>query len=134
MMQLLANSTINIERGLEQFSDQPVQTNITPIIADIINGVIIIGALLFLVYLILGGISWVTAGGDKGKVESAREKIIQGFIGLAVLVFAYTIYLFVLNYLNIGLTQSSSTSVPARPSNWIGPISPTGTWIGPPNQ
>jgi len=110
MLNLLANSTVDVRSGIEQFSQQPVQTSLTPIIADVINGAIIIGALLFLVYLILGAVNWITAGGDKGKIESARAKIIQSLMGLAVLVFAYTFYLFVLNYLGIDLGQPSSSA------------------------
>lgn len=105
---LLANSTIDIKGALDTYAtQQPVETNITPVIADVVNAVIIIAALLFLVYLLLGAIGWVTAGGDKGKIESAREKIIQGFIGLAVAVFAYAFYLFVIDYLGIGLSQGN---------------------------
>jgi len=107
---LLANSTVDVRGGIEQFSQQPVQMSLTPIIADLINGAVLIGALLFLVYLILGAIGWVTAGGDKGKIEAARNKIVQGFIGLAVLVFAYTIYLFAIDYLGINLGQGGGGS------------------------
>jgi len=108
MSNLLASSTINVKDALDTYATgQPVQTNITPVLADVINAVIIVAALLFLVYLLLGAIGWITAGGDKGKVESAREKIVQGLIGLGVAVFAYTFYLFIINYLGIGLTQGS---------------------------
>lgn len=105
---LLATSTVDIKGALDQYAtQQPVQTNITPVLADIINAVIIIAALLFLFYLLLGALGWITAGGDKGKIESARNKIVQGLVGLGVTVFAYTFYLFIINYLGIGLGQGS---------------------------
>lgn len=107
MFTLLANSTIDIRAGLEQYSVQPVETSLTPILADIINGVVLIAALAFLLYLLLGAIQWVTSGGDKGKVEQAQQKITQSLIGLGVAVFAYTLYLFVINYFGIALGQGS---------------------------
>ena len=50
-----------------------------------LNFVMVLGALLVFVYLIWGGIEWITAGGDKGKIEKAKEKITQSIIGLIVL-------------------------------------------------
>lgn len=126
MTNLLANSTVDVRSGIEQFSQQPVQTSLTPVIADVINGAIIIGALLFLIFLVIGAVGWVTAGGDKGKIESARAKITQGFIGLVVLVFAYTFYVFALNYLGIDLGQGSSGS---SSSGSVRTKKPGGTWI-----
>jgi hypothetical protein len=49
------------------------------------------GALAVLLYFILGAINWITAGGDKGKVEKAQQRIIQAFVGFGLLVFAVTI-------------------------------------------
>jgi len=33
----------------------------------------VIGGLAFIIYFLLGGLSWLTAGGDKAKVESATK-------------------------------------------------------------
>lgn len=70
---------------------------------DLLNGVLsfvlIIGALLVLFYLILGGIEWITSGGDKGKTEGARNKITAAVIGLIVLAAAWAILTVVLNFL-----------------------------------
>lgn len=50
----------------------------------------IVGLLVF-VYLIWGGIEWITAGGDKGKTESARQKLTNAIIGLAIVAAAFAI-------------------------------------------
>jgi hypothetical protein len=45
--------------------------------------VLLIGAgIAALFYLILGGLQWITSGGDKAGVEAAREKITAAMIGL----------------------------------------------------
>lgn len=50
----------------------------------------IVGLLVF-IYLIWGGIEWITAGGDKSKTESARQKLTNAVIGLAIVAAAFAI-------------------------------------------
>lgn len=44
-----------------------------------------IAALLVFGYLIWGGIEWISAGGDKAKIEKARDKITGSVTGMIVL-------------------------------------------------
>jgi hypothetical protein len=53
--------------------------------SGLMSFIMAIAAILLLVYLLWGGIEWITAGGDIGKVESARNRITQGIIGIIVL-------------------------------------------------
>lgn len=53
--------------------------------AILIQTALVLGGLAVLAYMIIGAIGWISAGGDKGKVEAARNQIIQSIIGLAVL-------------------------------------------------
>ena len=46
---------------------------------------LLLGGLAVVAYMIMGGLNWITAAGDKGKIEQAKERITQGLIGLAVL-------------------------------------------------
>lgn len=57
----------------------------TEIVPQIINLVFIVAAAMTFFYLIFGAISWITSGGDKGKVEAARNKITAAVIGLLIL-------------------------------------------------
>jgi hypothetical protein len=53
-----------------------------------IIGVISIVAIIWFIFLLLtGGISYMSAGGDKGAVEAARKKITNGIIGLVITLF-----------------------------------------------
>jgi len=76
-------------------------TDIGVLITKILNFVMVLGALLVFMYLILGGIEWITSGGDKGKTESARNKITAAIIGLIVLASAWAILILVLKFLGI---------------------------------
>lgn len=55
------------------------------------QALISVGALLVLVYFLWGGIEWISAGGDSGKVQKARDKITQAIVGLIVLVGTFAI-------------------------------------------
>ncbi len=62
------------------------------------------------IYLLWGGIQWITAGGDKDAVEKARKKIIGALIGLAIVFSAYAILFAVRTLFNVNLIE-----VPLRP-------------------
>jgi hypothetical protein len=61
------------------------------IISSVIGLFTIGGALLFVYAFIQGAVEWITAGGDSGKIQKARDRMIQGTIGLIVLVIAYAV-------------------------------------------
>ena len=61
------------------------------------RAMISLGAIMVLVYFAWGAIDWITSGGDKGKVETARTKITNAVIGIIVLVSSFTIVGFISN-------------------------------------
>lgn len=46
---------------------------------------IVIGAVIFFFNLMVGAIQWISSGGDKQALESARGKISNALIGLLIL-------------------------------------------------
>jgi hypothetical protein len=63
------------------------------------------------IFLLLGGIQWITAGGDKDGVEKARKKIYASLIGLTI-VFSSFCILYVLRALfNVNLIQFTLTNL-----------------------
>lgn len=51
----------------------------------------VLATLLALGFLIYGGIKWITSGGDKAGVESARKIITYAIIGLVIAFLAFFI-------------------------------------------
>lgn len=98
-------STVDIAGQLEQVAGggATVQMNLGTIISSFIGLALVVGGLLTLMYMILGGINWITAGGDTGKVEKARQRILQGIIGLAVLASVYAVFLVVQYFFGINV-------------------------------
>jgi hypothetical protein len=60
-------------------------------IHTIVNVVFFLAAAAAIVYLIWGGVKYITAGGDTKKAGEARQAIINAVIGIAVVVGAYTL-------------------------------------------
>lgn len=66
-----------------------------------VGTLLIIAALLAFFYLILGGIQWITSGGDKAGMEAARNKITHAIVGLIIVGAAWAIMLLVQNFLGV---------------------------------
>ena len=61
-------------------------TQVTNAISSII-GVMTLGASIWFIFqFLVGGIKWISAGGDKGKLTEARDRLTSAFIGLVVVV------------------------------------------------
>ncbi|MBI4080144.1 MAG: hypothetical protein HY430_00030 [Candidatus Levybacteria bacterium] len=57
---------------------------------------IVIAIIIALFYLIWGGIKWITSGGDKEKVSTARNQIISVVVGLILVFLSWFIINFIL--------------------------------------
>jgi hypothetical protein len=90
---LLAAITNTAIPGGSSPADSPKQFAIT--FATLWQTIIVVGGLAFLLFFLWGGINWILAGGDKGKIEESRAKITQGLVGLAVLAASYVVVKFI---------------------------------------
>jgi len=83
--------------------------NIVKLLSSIIGVITVLGAIFFIVYLFLAAFDWLSAGGDSGKVEKARNRIMQGVIGLIVMVMAYSILGIISRIIGIDLINLEET-------------------------
>lgn len=81
-------------------------TSIGNFMVQLIDTFIIFGAIAVFFYLLLGGIGWLTSGGDKAKVEESQKKITGAVVGLAILATTFVIYQLVLRF--FGLEEAIS--------------------------
>ncbi|MBP6882610.1 MAG: hypothetical protein KBC15_03610 [Candidatus Levybacteria bacterium] len=75
------------------------------ILRNIVISAITFAALLALIFLIWGGFKWITSGGDKAKVEAARNTIIAAIVGLILALLSYVILSTVLRIFGVDLLQ-----------------------------
>lgn len=95
----LSATPVLAQLGEVSIPDKGFAPSIGSLITGVLNFVMLIAALLVFVYLIWGGIEWITSGGDKGKTEGARNKITSAIIGLIVLAASYAILQLALSFL-----------------------------------
>ncbi len=75
------------------------------LINSLLTFVMLISALLVLFFIIWGAFEWITSGGDKGKIDQARQKIIAAVVGIIVVASTYAIFLLVINFLGFENTE-----------------------------
>ena len=99
-----------------------VITNIPGLIGWGIQILFLVAGLVAFVYLLLGGIKWITSGGDKGAVEGARNQIIQALIGLIVVFAAWGLIVLVETLTGIGLGFNRPIVLPDASSLQATPV------------
>lgn len=58
-----------------------------------------VAVILVFAYLVMAGIQYITSGGEKGKTEAARNKIISAIVGLIIVASSYAILSIVLRFI-----------------------------------
>jgi len=78
-------------------------SDVGQLISAAVGTLLIIASLLAFFFLILGGIQWITSGGDKAGMEAARNKITHAIVGLIIVGAAWAIMLLVQNFLGVSV-------------------------------
>lgn len=76
-------------------------SNLSSLVSAGFNVAIIFAILFVFAMLILGGYGWITAGGDKAKVEEARTRITNALIGMAIIASAWAIITIVAKFFGV---------------------------------
>ena len=79
--------------------------NMANTIRNIIVFLVILAVVIALLYLLYGGIKWITSKGEKTEVEAARNHIMAAIMGLIIVFLALFILSIVLAAFGISFTQ-----------------------------
>lgn len=90
-------SYLNYGTGSSAFFDNALSAAITLFFT--------LGAIVFLGILMVGGIQWITSGGDKVRVESARGRVTSAIIGLAILLSVFAVVIAIEFFFGVNLTS-----------------------------
>lgn len=78
-----------------------------------ILGLIMVVCLILVFYnFILAGFQWITSGGDKSKIDEARMRITNAFIGIILVASSFAVAGFVAYILGLGSIQEILTTIP----------------------
>lgn len=64
---------------------------IEKLISNVLVMLTVVAGMAFVLYFLLGGLNWITAGGDKGKIDKAKGMMTNGAIGLIIIALSYSI-------------------------------------------
>ncbi len=87
---------------LDELKKTGLDTNAAPlpvIIGNIIRVFMGVLGIIMVLLILYAGFLWMTAGGDEGKVETAKALIKNSVIGLILILLAYAITTFVISSL-----------------------------------
>jgi len=106
---------VNDQFGLSYAAATGLSTqDIRVTVAKIIRIALGLLGLVVLVIILYGGFVWMTAAGAPDKIEKAKKILINGVIGLVIILSAFAIVTFIIN----GLTQSLFGTSAGNPANW----------------
>lgn len=75
---------------------QTAAENVSTLLKRVINIFSIIVGVIAVIMIIIGGLKYITSGGDSGNVSSAKNTIIYALVGLVIVALAQFIVRFVL--------------------------------------
>lgn len=84
-------------------------SNVTNVVKNLIRFVLLIAFVLAFVFLIIGGLKWITAGGDEKAVGSARGTITAALIGLVVVLVSYALIVLIETFFNVSIISGNFT-------------------------
>ena len=71
--------------------DKLTNLTVNGMVSGAISLVLILVSLIFFFILVIGGLKWITSGGDEKKVAAARAQITNALIGLVIVFAAWAI-------------------------------------------
>ncbi len=92
---VMADDATNLFKDMDPTKNSSgikISSSIGTVARNIITIVFIVAAIMTLFFLIMGAVNWISSGGDRGKVEEARNKITAAVIGLLILAATWALY------------------------------------------
>lgn len=119
------NASITIDIG-QYLQDHPwlQVSNFNLLIPGLINLVLIAAVVGFLFLILLGGIQWMTSGGDKNALENAKNRITAALVGIIIVFSAWAILSLVKSF--FGITEWSGPSKPVCNCVYLNPTADHG--------
>lgn len=83
--------------------------NVVKIVQAIVQFILVVAFVLAFIFLLIGGIRWITAGGDEKGVAAARGMITAALIGLVIVLVAFAIIRLVEIFFGVNIVSNGVT-------------------------
>lgn len=100
---LLAASASSAFGATFTFTGNAPFDNLGELLGQLLILLFAFAAFLSFVFIVIGGIQWITAGGDKMAAQAARDRITAAVVGLIIVVAAFAITLIITTLLGVNI-------------------------------
>lgn len=108
---LCQGAQLQVGSSCQEVSDADAAQNVNDIIETVINIFSIVVGVVAVIMIIVGGLKYITSGGDSGNITGAKNTILYAVVGLVIVALAQIIVRFVLTETtDIGNSSGSGTS------------------------
>jgi len=92
-------AAVNLTKGGDQAYGEGTETDLPILVGSIVNVFLAVLGIVLTIIIIRGGFMYMLAGGDPNQTQKAKSWIINGVIGLIIILAAYAISSFVVSSL-----------------------------------
>lgn len=85
-------------------------SNLSTSINTIFNFVIVLAAIIFVIFFLVGGIQYLTAAGNEEATGKAKRLLVDAIIGLVIVLAAWAVGNFILDRLGVSVSTSGGTA------------------------
>ena len=107
LMLLTAVPALALTLDIQKPGNVPQNLTIGNVISAVVGILLLISAILAFLFLILGGIQWITSGGDKAGMETARNKITAAIVGLIIVAAAWAIMVLIGQFIGFDILKGN---------------------------
>jgi cytochrome bd-type quinol oxidase subunit 2 len=97
-----AGCTATVQGGADCARGTLSNNPLTSTLSNIINVMIFVTGIIAVIFIIVGGLRYITSQGDEKGVQSSKNTILYAVVGLIVAILAYAIVNFVLAGISSG--------------------------------
>ncbi len=87
----------------------PTIKDLETVFTNVVYSVLAIAGVTLFIVLIIGGLKYITSGGDPKAAESAQKTITYGIGGLIVVILSYLILVLIKTLTGVNVTQFNIT-------------------------
>jgi Type IV secretion system pilin len=98
--QLCSGANLDINATSCNVNDPTSESKVNSVVTLVINLFSVIVGLIAVIMIIVGGIKYITSGGESSNVSGAKNTILYAIVGLVVVALAQVIVRFVLSKLS----------------------------------
>jgi hypothetical protein len=123
MIQMIAQFGGGLRPNSDFFGGEQITTtevaanNVEHFVSQILGILTLLAGLLFIFYFVLGAFRWISAGGDSGNTQKARDQMTQAVIGMILVVASYSIIGLVGNLFGFNILSPAAEIINLTPTS-----------------